>query len=1048
MAWMRMMGAESVAYHRETVIGRADDHPGLGLAYYASRGETPLAWGGAGARAFGLAGPVTDAQYDNVFGPGGFRDPTTGTRLVETRRPGLELVVSAHKSVALLGVLGWADEMHALLDAETDATLGYLDDIVRSTGGRRGRAQTRTPTSGLLWARTRHATSRAGDPEPHDHVLIANMVEMRDERGGRKALDTALIRDHLHAATMVGRVASARKAVEMGFAITPDRGPSGKLGHWRIAGIPQDACALFSKRSAEIDQAMSAAGFDTYQGRQVAARGTRRAKRHTSPDELLPRWTAELERAGLGLQQLQDQVVETARAHIVQPAPDAAEVDRLAGEALAREGRLAQVKVFTRADVMVAVAPSLYGQDLGQLDRVVDRVIRHPDAIPLVGVPNAREQAYAPACVVAVEAAIASLMEEGAARSEAPRVPYPMVERYVWAKERVLGGPLTVGQTDAAVRLCTSGHGTELVVGVAGAGKTAMLDVVRAGFESEGFRVIGTATSGQAARTLGRDAGLTESRTVASLLWRLNRGRVSLDASTVLIVDEAAMTDDPALLRLLAEANAAGAKTILVGDHRQLGAVGPSGALEGLFVRHRDAVHVLRENVRQHDVAERAMLAQLRAGDVSKAVDWCAEHGRIVVAPTRGVLLPALVDGWHADVASGRETSMFAWRRANVAELNRLARQRWDEEGHLSGPELAVAGGRRYAAGDRVITLAPSADGQLVTSEHGVVEAVHLAEDELVLRMDDHRLVRVPAEDAGPDRLDYGYAITVHRSQGGTVDTGHRLADGGGRELGYVSMSRARERSTVYVVADDLEQACGDLTQDWAAERRQRWAIDTGTPTIAVQDIERDDAAPTRLQETIRRARLESERQALADAIPPDVTAELRRERYQLAWLDQDRNELERGTGRHRPTDAGRAAWRREVAAGDLARAERAAEDPRLRRSDRRSAREQIKVLRAEVDAALEQWNKVGAPVAADLDAQIVQATSVLDRLTARQHERSDWLDRHPEALNRLGRLDRELAELRPERSLTEPLVAGLDPPHLGLHPQVPEYDFGPELGF
>ena len=129
-------------------------------------------------RRSGSSGTVTDAQYDTVFGPGGFRDPTTGTRLVATRRPGIELVVSAHKSVAVLGVIGWADQMHAILDAETDATLGFLDDWVRGSGGRRGRAQLRTPTEGLVYARTRHATSRAGDPEPHDHVLVANLVEM------------------------------------------------------------------------------------------------------------------------------------------------------------------------------------------------------------------------------------------------------------------------------------------------------------------------------------------------------------------------------------------------------------------------------------------------------------------------------------------------------------------------------------------------------------------------------------------------------------------------------------------------------------------------------------------------------------------------------------------------------------------------------------------------------------------------------------------------------------------------------------------------------
>jgi hypothetical protein len=49
MAWMRIMGAESVSYHRETVLGRGDDHAGQALAYYASRGETPLVWTGSGA---------------------------------------------------------------------------------------------------------------------------------------------------------------------------------------------------------------------------------------------------------------------------------------------------------------------------------------------------------------------------------------------------------------------------------------------------------------------------------------------------------------------------------------------------------------------------------------------------------------------------------------------------------------------------------------------------------------------------------------------------------------------------------------------------------------------------------------------------------------------------------------------------------------------------------------------------------------------------------------------------------------------------------------
>ena len=241
---------------------------------------------------------MTEAQYDAVYGPGGAADPTTGERLVRTRRPGVELVVAAHKSVALLGVVGAAEDMHAILDAESDATMAYLDAWATERGGRRGRAQARTPTEGLVWSRTRHATSRAGDPEPHDHVLVANLLAMADDRGGWKGLDTAGLRDLLHAATMAGRVASAARAVELGYGIEAHPGPSGKLSHWRVAGVPTQVCALFSKRSAEIAAAVGAKGYATYQARGVAARDTRRAKRHEAVDDLLPAWTAEMTTAG------------------------------------------------------------------------------------------------------------------------------------------------------------------------------------------------------------------------------------------------------------------------------------------------------------------------------------------------------------------------------------------------------------------------------------------------------------------------------------------------------------------------------------------------------------------------------------------------------------------------------------------------------------------------------------------------------------------------------------------------------------------------------
>jgi conjugative relaxase-like TrwC/TraI family protein len=290
MAWFRMMGVDSVEYHRRTVLGRGDDHEGGALGYYGSWGETPLAWGGSLGERLGLAGAVGDDAYEAVFGPGGARDPVLGTTLAGPCRPGVELVVSAHKTVAVLGLIGRVEDMVAILDAETDATLGFLDEWSRRQGGRRGRAQRRSATGGLLWARTRHATSRAGDPAPHDHVLIANVTEMLDSAGGWKALDKGALRDLVHAATMVGRLAAAERAVELGYAIESDQGPSGRLDHWAIAGIPEEVTALFSKRSADIDAAMDTEGLASCRARGIAARGTRDAKTGESQEALIVRW--------------------------------------------------------------------------------------------------------------------------------------------------------------------------------------------------------------------------------------------------------------------------------------------------------------------------------------------------------------------------------------------------------------------------------------------------------------------------------------------------------------------------------------------------------------------------------------------------------------------------------------------------------------------------------------------------------------------------------------------------------------------------------------
>lgn len=892
MAWFRMMGMDSVEYHRRTVLGRNDDHAGSALAYYGSRGETPLEWGGDLAERLGLLGAVTDETYDAIYGKGGAIDPLLGTRMVSATRPGVELVIAAHKSVAVLGVIGRADDMHALLDAETNATLAFIEEWFERQGGRRGKHHHRTATGGLLWAKTRHATSRAGDPAPHDHVLIANLTEMLDGVGGWRALDTAALRDLVHAATMIGRHASAELAVKLGYGVELDGGPTGKLGHWKIAGVAQEVMDVLSKRSEDIDLAMESSGYRSYRARGVAARNTRAAKTDDSPDELLPLWIDDIETVGWTPTTVTSEIVDaSASTHLTKRLSDA-DLAARARDLLAIDGELGKRKAFTRLDVIRVVSPVMHGLPKADLDRAVRAVIEHQDAIPLVGRPGARSRAWAGAESVAVERAIADTADRLAARP-AGKVADRIADLTIAAKVRALGGQLTWDQRDAVTAICTGGRGLDLVVGVAGAGKTTALDVVRAAFETEGYRVVGTATSGQATRALADDARV-EARTIASLLARLRTRSLVLGDRTVVLLDEAGMTDDRDLLSVLAAAEAARSKVVVIGDHRQLSAVGSGGGLEALVNRNADAVHEIRENVRQRMPGERRALEHLRAGDLTKAVAWYRRNDRIVTAPTRQDAIAAAVDRWYADVSAGATTMLLAWRRADVAALNAAARQRIRSE--LGDAEWLAPGGRAYAAGDRIVALAPTNDQVMATSERGTVVAVH--EDGISIRTDRGLTTRLAGTDADGSHVDHAYAVTVHRAQGATVDTAHLLADGGGRELAYVAMSRARLTSHVHVVAENPDQAVDDLHREWSAERRDRWTLDADAPAEQGQLLQPHLAR--RSAGALRAAQLRVEVEAILGVSASGIGTDGR-----LARLDRELRRIEARSSRTAERDHG-----------------------------------------------------------------------------------------------------------------------------------------------
>jgi hypothetical protein len=159
--------------------------------------------------------------------------------------------------------------------------------------------------------------------------------------------------------------------------------------------------------------------------------------------------------------------------------------------------------------------------------------------------------------------------------------------------------------------------------------------------------------------------------------------------------------------------------------------------------------------------------------------------------------LVAMVDAWATDTAAGHDTLMLAWRRASVADLNGLARVRAEQLGWLTGQDLVTRDGRGYTVGDLIVTLAPNPRGELVTSQRGRVAAIDQQAQTLTMHTDDGRRVVLTGAAIDKDHLDHGYALAVHREQGETAVRTRYLVEGGGRELAYVAMSRARGPSIV-----------------------------------------------------------------------------------------------------------------------------------------------------------------------------------------------------------------------------------------------------------
>jgi Ti-type conjugative transfer relaxase TraA len=277
------------------------------------------------------------------------------------------------------------------------------------------------------------------------------------------------------------------------------------------------------------------------------------------------------------------------------------------------------------------------------------------------------------------------------------------------ARGEARGVVLSGEQADALVHV-TDGRDLGIVVGHAGTGKSAMLGVAREAWETAGYEVRGVTLSGIAAENLESGSGIA-SRTIASMEHGWHQGRDLLTTRDVLVIDEAGMVGTRQLERVLSHAAEAGAKVVLVGDIKQLQAIEAGAAFRSIHERHGGAE--IGEVRRQREDWQRDATRDLATGRTGHALEAYRSHGMVHEAQTREQARGNLIDRWDCDRQAAPERSRIILTHTNdeVRALNEAARERMRAAGDL-GDDVRLTverGERRFASGDRVMFLQPSA---------------------------------------------------------------------------------------------------------------------------------------------------------------------------------------------------------------------------------------------------------------------------------------------------------------------------------------------------
>jgi Ti-type conjugative transfer relaxase TraA len=451
---------------------------------------------------------------------------------------------------------------------------------------------------------------------------------------------------------------------------------------------------------------------------------------------------------------------------------------------------------FTKRDLAMFVHRHSDGKD--QFDLAMSAVQASPDFVAL-GQDGKGEDRFTSRAMIEVEARLERATEIMAARNL-----HGVADR---CKESALEsaemrGLILSGEQRDAFDHATNGKDLGVVIGYAGTGKSAMLGVAHKAWEDTGYQVRGAALSGIAAENLEAGSGIA-SGTIASLEHQWAQGRDLLTANDVLVIDEAGMIGSRQMERVLSAAEKAGAKVVLVGDAEQLQAIEAGAAFRSVAERHGGVE--ITEIRRQQVDWQRDATRHLATGRTGEAISAYADRDMVHVADTREGARAELVKGWERARLDtpGQSQIILTHTNDEVRTLNELARGKLREDGRL-GEDVTIKaerGERQFATGDRLMFLRN--DRELGVKNGTLGTVAEIDQQHIVVCLDDGRSVAFDTKNYA--HVDHGYAATIHKAQGVTVDRTHVLATPGmDRHSTYVALSRHREGVALHYGSDDF----------------------------------------------------------------------------------------------------------------------------------------------------------------------------------------------------------------------------------------------------